>query len=73
MKNLENYGVLDLNTSEFKTINGGYTEEDWNTPSQNTVWLGTVSSKSFAEQYGFNFGYFCGRLLKNAVEGMLPW
>ncbi|WP_456378183.1 hypothetical protein [Lutibacter sp.] len=72
MKNLENYGVQTLNAKEIREIEGGDPFDNWQ-PSQDTVWLGTVSSTSLAEQSGFNFGYFCGKLLKNGVEGMLPF
>lgn len=51
MKNLENYGVQELNAQEIRETDGGVD----------------------LEKQGYGFGYFCARLLKKAVEGVLPW
>lgn len=72
---LENYGVQELSAIESEIINGRQETEPppgWD-PSQETVWLGTISNMSALEKAGFNFGYFCSRFLRNAVEGFLPF
>ncbi|NCQ52492.1 hypothetical protein GW796_11565 [archaeon] len=51
MKNLENFGVQELNAMELIGVNGGVD----------------------LTKQGYNAGWLAARLLKNFVEGFLPF